>query len=108
MWHSFYYIVGSEPRLADLLNDIASTIPAKWRDIGINLGLSSGILDNIQNQNAGKTDASIRSFEQIFSMWKEQSPRPYTWKTIIDVLKTSIVNENDLATRMASKYIIEN
>ena len=75
-----FFVAGSEPspRLADLLNDIASKIPAKWRDIGINLGLSPGILDNIQNQYSGKTDGSIRSFEQIFSMWKKQGFSDHT------------------------------
>ena len=73
----FYYFLGFKhsPRLADLLNDIASKIPAKWRHVGINLGLSSRILDNIQDQNSGKADASIHSFEQIFSEWKTQGPK---------------------------------
>eukprot|EP00731_Ephydatia_muelleri_P038958 Em1008g2a len=48
------YLVGVSPsmvpsfsstcNLKDLMNDIASKIPAKWRSVGIQLGLSSGTL----------------------------------------------------------------
>ena len=47
--------------LMDLMNDIASKIPAKWRSVGIQLGLPSTTLDSIQQENAGKPRACLDS-----------------------------------------------
>eukprot|EP00731_Ephydatia_muelleri_P024053 Em0016g324a len=54
----------SSPKMADLMNDVASHIPAKWRLVGIQLELPSGILDSIENQNASKPNGCLMSFNQ--------------------------------------------
>ena len=89
------------------MNEIASVIPAKWRDVGIQLGVSPGTLDGIQSQNAGKPPISAlqHSFERVFVEWKQLAQCPYTWKTIIDVLTTPAVAENELAIILAAKYL---
>ena len=88
------------------MNDIASVIPAKWRDVGIQLGLKTGILDRIQSQNANCPDACLRCFEQVLTSWEQCSCSPYSWKTIIDALKTPSVHELSLAVDLCSKYNI--
>ena len=90
--------------LKDLMNDIASIIPAKWRSVGIQLGLSSGTLDSIQSNNAGKPHACLDSFEQVFSTWEKQGPSPYTWNVIIDVLRTPAVGEVALADELDAHH----
>ena len=97
------YITGA-PELKDLMNKIAVVIPAKWRPVGIQLGLSPGNLDNIQSQNAGKPDSNLESFEKMFTQWKLLIPSPYTWSTIIDVLQTPAVGEVQLANTLAMKH----
>ena len=92
--------------LADLMNDIASVIPAKWRAVGIQLNLSTGELDSIQNQNAGKPESDRNSFEQVFNKWRQQCTNPdqYTWQKIVQVLKTPSVQEHALAERLNAWY----
>ena len=92
--------------LADLMNDIASVIPAKWRAVGIQLNLSTGELDSIQNQNAGKPESDCNSFEQVFNKWRQQctNPNQYRWQKIIQVLKTPSVQEHALAESLHAQY----
>ena len=56
----------------DLMNDIAAVIPAKWRDVGIQLDLPPGILDSIQNQNSREPNRQLKSFRQVFIEWSER------------------------------------
>ena len=93
------------PSLADLMNDVASVIPAKWRAVGIQLGLSADTLDSIQRDNAGKPQACLESFEQVLSIWKTHDPKPYTWSTIVDVLRTPAVGQSALAEELCAKYL---
>lgn len=87
------------------MNEVAAVIPAKWRDVGIQLGLASGTLDSIQHENSGKPQENQRSFEYVFYIWKQRVTRPYIWKTIVDVLRTPSVGENRLADELQAKYI---
>ena len=70
------------------MNDVASKIPAKWKFVGIQLGLSSATLDSIQADTAGKPHACLDSFHPVFYAWEKQGPSPYTWNVIIDALRT--------------------
>ena len=89
----------------DLMNDVASITPAKWRSVGIQLGLSLSTLDSIQSNNAGKPDASLHSFEQVFSTWEKQGPSPYTWNTIIEALRSPAVGEFALADELEHNHM---
>lgn len=91
--------------MRDLMNDVASVIPAKWRVVGIQLELPSGTLDSIQQEHAGKPQADKLSFETVLNMWKGLSKIPYTWVTIIDALKAPLIGENELAEKLKAKYI---
>ena len=91
--------------MADLMNDVAAVIPAEWKAVGIHLGLSSDILDGIQSQNAGKPKACQSSFEEVISVWKRLGPKPFTWRTIIDVLRTGTVGHTSLADKLESTYM---
>ena len=90
--------------MADLMNDVASHIPAKWRLVGIQLELPSGILDSIDNQNASKPNGCLMSFNQVFSEWERQKTKPHTWKTIINVLHAPAVGEHELSDKIVFKY----
>ena len=108
---TFWFLVNADGsslppcNLQDLMNDIASTIPSKWRSVGIQLALPSGTLDSIQTENTGKPQACRDSFEQVFSIWEKQSPKLYNWKTIIDVLRTPEVGEFALANKLDALYV---
>ena len=91
-------------KLDDLMNDIASVIPAKWRLVGVQLKLPNGTLDEIQAQNAGRPDECKLSFEQVFARWNSLGTGPYTWQTIINALRSPCVGEVLMADRLFSKY----
>ena len=98
----------SSPSIRNLMNDVAADIPAKWRQIGIQLRVPVATLDSIQSQSAGRPDSNMYSFEQVFDQWKRQRPSSYTWKTVIDALKAPSVGEVALADELAVKYISSN
>ena len=88
------------------MNYVAAVIPAKWRAVGIQLGLPSTTLDSIQAQNAGGPDSNMQAFEQVFVEWQRQGPSPYTWRTIIDALMTPAVGEVALANDLEVKFAV--
>ena len=98
------YLMTGAPKLPDLMNEIASVIPAKWRGVGIQLGLSSSTLDGIEMENGSKPNSCLQSFEKVFTKWEQQHPKPYTWDTIIGVLRTAAVGENVLAETLSAKH----
>ena len=86
------------------MNYVAAVIPAKWRAVGIQLGLSSATLDSIQRQNAGKPFSNNHAFEQVFTEWQRLGYSPYTWGTIIAILRTLAVGEDALANDLEVKF----
>ena len=93
------------PELQDLMNDVAAAIPAKWRKVGVQLKLPSEVLDEIQDQNAGKADMCKLSFEQVFTKWERFGTSSHTWETMVNVLRSPAVGEVDLAGQLSSKYV---
>ena len=72
----------------------------KWYDIGIELGLKVGELDNIK---AASTDHGECLTEMLKVWLKSINPLP-TWKAIRDALKAEPVYEVELAEK--GSYII--
>ena len=100
-----YLLSLDAPKLCDLMNDVAAAIPAKWRQVGVQLKLPSEVLDGIQDQNAGKTDMCKLSYEQVFSKWAGLGTSPHTWETMVNVLGSPAVGEVYLAGQLSSKYV---
>ena len=95
----------SEPTLKELMDEVAAKTSAKWRLIGIQLGVHVASLDGIQAQLAGQPDSCIHAFEQMLSKWKSLSPHRYTWATIIDALEAPSVGAVDVAAELRTKYL---
>ena len=86
------------------MNDVAAVIPAKWRIIGIHLGIPIEILDTIQLQWAGQAHYTMTCFARVLTEWNSRRCSPYTWDTIITVVQASAVGEVALANELAAKY----
>ena len=86
-------VYDESPETRDLMNQIAAIIPAKWRFVGIQLGLTENILDDI----AVSAPFPLECFRKMLLEWKKRKPRPYTWMTIIEALETPSVGEVALA-----------
>ena len=48
------------------MNDVAAEIPALWRAVGIQLGLSTDVLDGIQTVGASNLTAA---YERVFALF---------------------------------------
>ena len=96
----------TSPELIELMNDVAAEIPTKWRLVGIQLKLPSGTLNTIQDENAGRPDRNVHSFEQVFTEWRRQKTSPHTWETIINALRAPAVGEIEVAYTVHKKHCI--
>ena len=82
------------PTLPDLLNRVASRARDKWDVVGLQLGIEEQQLSTISTEHQ---DAPIRCYSKVFSLWKNKADPPYTWRTIVGVLRAPIVEREDLA-----------
>ena len=84
------------------MNEVAAKIPAKWRDVGLQLGVDQGVLDGIASISPGDTN---RCYSNAFTRWKNQNlmTHPYTWLTVVRALETQSVGENRLASKIKNK-----
>ena len=85
------------------MNEVAAAIPGKWRDIGLQLGLDQGVLEEIATISLGDIN---RCYINVFSRWKNQnsSIHPYTWSTILRALKVPAVGEERLADKIKRSH----
>ena len=84
----------------DLLNTLLPK-SARWKLIGIQLGLSPDDLDIIE---ANCVDVEERLMK-VLQKWFKSNPNP-TWKDIITALKTPALGELKLAQEIEEKFVI--
>ena len=91
----------SEPKLSDLMDQIAVRMPNKWRDVGIALGLTINDLECFSIATMG--DPS-RCFSSVFTFWKDRMTRePYSWGTVVQALRAPAVGELRLAEQLENR-----
>ena len=97
-------VVGNEPEISDLMNEVAAEIPQKWRDVGLQLGLDQNELDGIAIESPGDTN---HWYSKVFTRWKNKNSaaHPYTWSTVVHVLQTPAVQEERLANMIKTRHI---
>ena len=99
----------SAPELGDLMNEIATEIPERWKEVAIGLGLVDSDIKLIKNDVP--TQKAYPCYMEVFGMWKNRITKPYTWETILRTLRTKLVNAHSLAAalerRMTRKRHIE-
>eukprot|EP00731_Ephydatia_muelleri_P027180 Em0019g53a len=89
------------PKLDELMSNVAAAIPEKWKQFGVQLKIPPSTLEDIMFQNEGEGEGEgILSFEQVFKEWERQKTSPYTWETVINVLRTPGIAEYEMAARM--------
>ena len=79
------------PSMRDLLRRIASNTRGKWYLMGLLLNVRQDQLNTITHQN------SILCYTNVFSLWEKNADPPFTWGTIVDVLKSPVIGEMNLA-----------
>ena len=95
----------SEPELSDLMNEVASKVSAKWRQISIQLGLTPSDQECFM---ASTPSDPLQCFTSVFRVWKNRATKLYTWSTVIEALESPAVNEmrlaQELRTRLQSEW----
>ena len=93
----------SKPDLADLLEEVGSEVLAEWQIFALQLGVHSSAIEGIERTEKGDSKTCI--FKALAQWEKSPSPkRPYTWRTVVQVLRTQIIDRPDLASRIEEKY----
>ena len=97
---SNYAGLESEPELSDLMNEVASKVSAKWKEISIQLGLTVNDQKCFIDVTSGDPNQCLTF---VFNVWKNRATRPYKWSTVIEVLETPAVGEKRLAQELKTK-----
>ena len=75
----------------DFLNKVASRARDKWKVFGLQLNIELHELNTIQNSDP------ILCFAEVFNIWKNKGDPSFTWATIVEALRSPIVNQNNVA-----------
>lgn len=90
------------PSMQELMDNVVSEIPTRWREVGIQLGLTTAHLHSIEHDNLHN---SSQCFMRVFQIWQDQDTKPpYKWSTVIDALRAPSVNENRLAKTLERMF----
>ena len=83
---------------------VASKIPGKWRNVGISLGISSSVLDDIERHRRGDC---LECFNDVFTYWQQQSTpqSPANWATLVTLLRSNYVGEAKLADTIQNTFL---
>ena len=80
--------------MLELMRKVASRATDKWEMIGLELDIEQHQLNTIAQ--SCPQDA-VHRFSKVFKLWQDQADPPFTWLTIVRVLRSPIVRENSLA-----------
>ena len=83
------------------MKKVAAVIPNKFMIVGLQLGLTMAQMQAICPLHQSLEDYH-RAFGEVFGVWRNCGSPPYTWRTIIDVLKTTSVGEVLLSDALTS------
>ena len=86
----------------DLLNRVASRAMDKWEVFGLQLNIPPQQLNTIQKSSP------ILCFADVFDIWERKSDPPFTWATIVEALRSPIVNENNVAKEIVDWLNLSN
>ena len=75
-----------------------NTVSAKWYDIGLQLGVNVGRLEEIKEYGASER------LRETLMTWLKTNPLPPTWTMIVIALKSDTVGEVRLAADLEHKY----
>ena len=85
------------------MNEVASKVSAKWKQINIQLGLTPNDEECFM---ASTPNDPIQCITSVFKVWKNRATKPYTWSTVIEVLNAPAVGETRLAHELSTKLSV--
>ncbi|KAL5473911.1 hypothetical protein EMCRGX_G028477 [Ephydatia muelleri] len=91
----------SEPSLPRLMDKVAAVIPHKYEIVGLQLDLTLAELQVIRPQHQD-LEGHHRAFGKVFDAWRRCGSPPYSWRTLIGVLRSASVGEVRLSEQLTS------
>ena len=82
------------------MNEVAAPAPAKWWDVAIGLGLEMADVNRIEMESRGHCN---RAYSAVFDTWKNKQSSPYTWRSVVECLQSSSVDEQKIARYIKEK-----
>ena len=73
---------------------MATRIPAKWKLFAYNLNIADDALDEIEMKHIHDP---TECFMNVFRAWKKTQSQPFTWETVIKVLQSPAMREQEMA-----------
>ena len=86
-------------KLKNVYEDLID-ISHKWYDLGLQLELEEGTLENIKSDNPESAQHCLR---EMLSTWLKNERRP-TWQTLCAALRSRTVGAEKLASDLEAKY----
>lgn len=86
-------LLQAEPTIRGLVNVVAAEIPTKWREFGYQLHISTGVLNSIEQSRNDPQGC----FTAVFERWESNGQPPFTWGTVLEVLRSQAMRQNKLA-----------
>ena len=82
------------------MNEVASKVPAKWKQISIQLGLTPSDQECFM---ALSPNDPLQCFTSVFRVWKNRATKLYKWSIVIEALESPAVDEKRLAEELRTK-----
>lgn len=79
--------------IRELMNKVAAPCMDQWELVGVQLDINDAQLNSIRSSY--RTDQ--QRFKAVFDLWRRKGSPPYTWATIINVLKAPSVGKGKVA-----------
>ena len=78
------------------METVATKIPAKWKRVGLALGVDRAWIDSIEMQRRGDP---LDCFSDVFHYWQQHATpkHPADWTFLIAVLRSQYIGEERLA-----------
>ena len=82
------------------MNEVASKVSAKWKEISIQLGLTLNDQKYFMELTLGDPK---QCFTFVFTVWNSRATKPYPWSTVVEALEAPAVDEMRLAQELRMK-----
>ena len=87
-------MITSSPSIDKLQQLVVAKIPDQWFPVGIGLGLSVSKLQALQQEYPHDVQ---KCFLHVVEKWRRRSDPPFTWNTLLNVLRSDALKEIALA-----------
>ena len=100
-----YKTIDHPPTQTKLLAALVPRLSIKWHAIGLGLGLSPQQLEEVQGNRPDDRDGCLKD---VLMMWEDNATddKPYTWATMLDVLRSRKIGEEALANYLQQVFML--